>query len=87
MSAKIIYNWVLQQLGKKTKTVVTKQSAEFSTNDIIKRLKNYNIEPDDITDPEQLVRILDSVKQAEDNVFNNTYKNLMEDGMKGLKDK
>ena len=87
MSAKIIYNWVLQQLGKKTKTVVTKQSVEFSTNDIIKRLKNYNIEPDDITNSEQLVRVLDSVKQAEDNVFNNTYKNLMEDGVKGLKDK
>ena len=37
----------------------------------------YNIKPDDITSEDQLLRVLSSVKQAEDNVFNNKFKGIM----------
>ena len=44
---------------------------------MIKRLSKYNIKPDDITSEDQLLRVLSSVKQAEDNVFNNKFKGIM----------
>ena len=42
------------------------------------QLTTYNIKPDDITSEDQLLRVLSSVKQAEDNVFNNKFKGIME---------
>ena len=80
----IIAGWVAKQLVKKTAKPVTQKSIDFSSNAIVKRLDNYNIKPDDIVSEDQLLKVLDSVKQAETNVFNNKFGNIIEQGMEGI---
>jgi hypothetical protein len=73
----IIKTWIAKQLFKKGGAIATSKSVDFSTDALIKRLSKYNIKPDDITSEDQLLRVLSSVKQAEDNVFNNKFKGIM----------
>ena len=80
----IISGWVAKQLVKKTAKPVTQKSIDFSSDAIVKRLDNYNIKPNDIVSEDQLLKVLDSVKQAETNVFNNKFGNIMEQGMEGI---
>ena len=77
----IFKNWVAKQLFKKSGTIPDSKSVDFSTDALIKRLGNYNIKPDDITSEEQLLKVLASVKQAEDNVFNNRFKGIMDNNI------
>ena len=74
----IIRNFIAKQLFKKGGSIANNKAVDFSTNALIKRLDNYNIKPTDITSEDQLLRVLSSVKQAEDNVFNNRFKGMME---------
>jgi len=74
----IIRNFIAKQLFKKSGAIANNKAVDFSTNALIKRLDNYNIKPTDITSEDQLLRVLSSVKQAEDNVFNNKFKGMME---------
>ena len=80
----IIAGWVAKQIAKKTAKPVTQKSIDFSSDAIVKRLDNYNIKPNDIVSEDQLLKVLDSVKQAENNVFNNKFGNIMEQGMEGI---
>jgi len=75
----IIKNFIAKGLFKKSGVIANNKSVEFSTNALIKRLGNYNIKPDDITSEDQLLKVLASVKQAEDNVFNNRFKGFTAD--------
>jgi len=75
----IIKNFIAKGLFKKSGVIANNKSVEFSTNALIKRLGNYNIKPDDITSEDQLLKVLASVKQAEDNVFNNRFKSFTAD--------
>ena len=77
----IFKNWVAKQLFKKSGTIPDSKSVDFSTDALIKRLSKYNIKPDDITSEEQLLKVLASVKQAEDNVFNNRFKGIMDNNI------
>jgi hypothetical protein len=77
----IIKTWIAKQLFKKGGAIATSKSVDFSTDALIKRLSKYNIKPDDITSEDQLLRVLSSVKQAEDNVFNNKFKGIMENNI------
>ena len=79
MSKNVIANWIAKQLFKKGGAIATSKSVDFSTDALIKRLSKYNIKPDDITSEDQLLRVLSSVKQAEDNVFNNKFKSFTAD--------
>jgi len=81
MSKTIIKNWIAKQLFKKGGAIANNKAVDFSTNALIKRLDNYNIKPTDITSEDQLLRALGSVKQAEDNVFNNRFKGIMENNI------
>ena len=74
----IIRNFIAKQLFKKGGAIANSKAVDFSTNALIKRLNNYNIKPTDITSEDQLLRVLNSVKQAEDNVFSNKFKGMME---------
>jgi len=69
----IIRNFIAKQLFKKSGFIANNKAVDFSTNALIKRLNNYNIKPTDITSEDQLLRVLSSVKQAEDNMFNNRF--------------
>ena len=62
----IIRNFIAKQLFKKGGSIANNKAVDFSTNALIKRLDNYNIKPTDITSEDQLLRVLSSVKQAED---------------------
>jgi|TARA_R110000824_G_scaffold48554_2_gene137065 hypothetical protein len=84
MAYSTIAGWIAKQLVKKTAKPVTQKSIDFSSNAIVKRLDNYNIKPDDIVSEDQLLKVLDSVKQAETNVFNNKFGNIIEQGMEGI---
>ena len=83
-AGEIIAGWVAKQIAKKTAKPVTQKSIDFSSDAIVKRLDNYNIKPDDIVSEDQLLKVLDSVKQAENNVFNNKFGNIIEQGMEGI---
>ena len=78
MAISIIRNYIAKQLFKKSGAIANSKAVDFSTNAIIKRLNNYNIKPTDITSEDQLLRVLSSVKQAENNLFNNRFRNVME---------
>ena len=78
MAISIIRNYIAKQLFKKSGAIANSKAVDFSTNAIIKRLNNYNIKPTDITSEDQLLRVLSSVKQAEDNLFNNRFRSVME---------
>jgi hypothetical protein len=78
MAISIIRNYIAKQLFKKGGAIANSKAVDFSTNAIIKRLNNYNIKPTDITSEDQLLRVLNSVKQAEDNLFNNRFRSIME---------
>ena len=79
MVSNVIKNFIAKGLFKKSGVIANNKSVEFSTNALIKRLGNYNIKPDDITSEDQLLKVLASVKQAEDNVFNNRFKGFTAD--------
>ena len=77
----IIRNFIAKGLFKKSGVIANRKAVDFSTNALIKRLDNYNIKPTDITSEDQLLRVLSNVKQAEDNVFNNRFKGIMENNI------
>ena len=74
----IIRNFIAKGLFKKSGVIANREAVDFSTNALIKRLENYNIKPTDITSEDQLLKVLNGVKQAEDNMFNNRFRDMME---------
>ena len=73
MATSVIRNFIAKALFKKKGAIANKKAVEFSANALEQRLINIGIDPDSIRSEQELNQILNLVKQAEDQAFNQRF--------------
>jgi hypothetical protein len=77
MAASVIRNFIAKQLFKKKGAIANNKSVEFSANALEQRLLSLGIDPNLIRSEQELNQILNLVKQAEDQAFNQRFGNVL----------
>ncbi len=77
MASSVIRNFVAKGLFKKKGAIASSKAVDFSANILEQRLKNFGIDPDAITSPNELNQILSAVKQVEDQAFSQQFGNML----------
>ncbi len=77
MATSVIRNFIAKALFKKKGAIANKKAVEFSANALEQRLINIGIDPDSIRSEQELNQILNLVKQAEDQAFNQRFGNML----------
>ena len=73
MASKIIREFIAKALFKKKGAIANNKAVNFSANALEQRLKNLGIDPNAIRSENELNQILNLVKQAEDQAFNQRF--------------
>ena len=73
MATTVIKNFIAKALFKKKGAIANNKAVEFSANALEQRLINTGIDPNAIRSEQELNQILNLVKQAEDQAFNQRF--------------
>ena len=73
MATSVIRSFVAKAIFKKKGAIANKKAVEFSANALEKRLISFGIDPNSIRSEQELNQILNLVKQAEDQAFNQRF--------------
>jgi len=77
MAAKIITNFIAKQIFKQKGAIANNKAVKFSADALESRLKNLGIDPNAITSEKELNQILNLVKQAENQAFNQRFGDML----------
>jgi len=77
MATTVIRNFIAKQLFKKQGAIANKKAVEFSANALENRLLTLGIDTSLIRSEQELNQILNLVKQAEDQAFNQKFGNVL----------
>jgi len=77
MATSVIRSFIAKALFKKKGAIANKKAVEFSAKALEQRLINLGIDPDLIRSEQELNQILNLVKQAEDQAFNQQFGNML----------
>ena len=77
MASTVVRNFIAKQLFKKKGAIANNKAVEFSANALENRLMNLGIDPSLIRSEKELNQILNLVKQAEDQAFNQKFGNML----------
>ncbi len=77
MASTVVRNFIAKQLFKKKGAIANNKAVEFSANALENRLINLGIDPSLIRSEKELNQILNLVKQAEDQAFNQKFGNML----------
>ena len=77
MATSVIRSFVAKALFKKKGAIANNKAVNFSANALEKRLISFGIDPNAIRSEQELNQILNLVKQAEDQAFNQQFGNML----------